>query len=225
MERRMAGERKKIMDIEGAIFDIDGTVLNSMPVWHNAGARFLKSIGVVPEPELGDILFAKTSVSGAEYLIQHYHLDLTREQVSAGLNHEMEKYYHNEADFKGRAKELLQRMKKRGIPLTAATSTDRELMEVALKNLGVWKDFKEVLCCTDYQTTKAEPKLFMIAAEIMGSRPEKTWVFEDGLYAIRTAKAAGFRIAGIYDEVSLADQSEIKALSDQYLMEIGDFQL
>lgn len=211
------------MNIKGAIFDIDGTVINSMPVWHDAGARFLRSIGVIPEPGLGDILFKETSVSGANYLINHYHLNLSLEQVIRGLNNEMVKYYSSEASFKGRARDLIENLCRRGIPITAATSTDHELVDVGLKKLGIWDSFKKVLCCTEYHTTKAEPKIFIAAADIMGSDPENTWVFEDGLYAVKTAKNAGFKVAGVYDDISRADQPEIKALSDQYLMDIGDF--
>ncbi|MGI6211448.1 MAG: HAD family hydrolase [Anaerovoracaceae bacterium] len=213
------------MKIRGVIFDVDGVLLDSMPTWHDAGARFLKRLGIEAEEGLGDRLFQETSVSGAEYMIRQYDLDLTVSEVADGINSEMEAFYAHEADFKPGARELIATLEEEQIPMTVATSTDRIYIETVLKRLGVFDLFKGVFCCTDYQTTKSERKIFDLASGLMGTEPEETWLFEDGLYSIRTAKNAGYRTVGVYDRISERDQADIRTLADYYVRDLRDIRV
>lgn len=211
--------------MDGVIFDIDGTLLDTMGVWHDAGARYLKTLGIQAEPGLGDLLFEETVESGAVYMIEHYGLDKTVEQVADGIDAEMNQFYFTEAEFKPGARELLEKVKALGIPMTIATSTHRECYEGALKRLGVMDYFPVTFNCTEVGATKSEPKIFYDAAEYLGTEPEHTWVIEDGLYSVRTAKAAGFRTVGVYDSTSEKDQEELKELSDRYYLDLTQFDL
>ncbi len=202
--------------IEGAIFDVDGTLLDTMHIWHDAGARFLGHLGIQAEEGLGDKLFKETSVSGAQYLIDNYGIKLSIQEIAQGIDREVENYYFTEADFKPGAKELLLRIAKENIPLTVATSTHRRPIEEALKRLGVIDLFQKIYTCRDLGTTKQEPLIFYEAEKTMGSARENTWVFEDGLYAIKTAKSAGYVTVGVYDKVSEKDQKEMKSIVDIY---------
>ena len=111
--------------IAGAIFDVDGTLLDTMPVWHDAGARYLATLGIEAEKGLGDRLFVETVDSGAQLMIDEYDLDMTVPEVSRGINQQMEQYYYDEAPLKEGALELLQRMDAAGVPMTVASSTDQ----------------------------------------------------------------------------------------------------
>ena len=207
------------------IFDIDGVVLDTMPYWHTCGERFLRSIGIEAESGLGDILFAYTPVTGAEYLIGRYGLDMTVEEVAAGTNRQMRLAYEELAGLKPGARELLEALTAAGIPVTVASSTGRPFLETAFERLGIRKYFLRILSCDDYETTKAEPKIFHEAARVMGTEPQDTWVLEDGLYSIRTARAAGFRTVGIYDDASRADWEEIKKTAERYYPDLLSFDL
>lgn len=207
---------------EGVILDVDGTLLDSMPVWHDCGVRYLAGLGIEAEPGLGDYLFTQTNETGAYYLIDHYGLDKTPEEVAAGLSKEMERFYFEEAEPKEGAVEFLDRMNERGIPVTIATSTDRYLIERAFERLGITDRFEAVLSCPELETTKKDPLIFFEAARVMGSRPEGTWVFEDGLYAVRTAKDAGFRTVAVYDSISEGDWEELKKLADIHIRRFDD---
>lgn len=204
------------IEIQGAIFDVDGTILDTMPIWHNAGARFLKTLGIQAEEGLGDRLFRETSISGAQYLIDNYGLSLSVTQIAEGIDKEVEHYYFTEANFKKGAKELLEKMYQAEIPMTVATSTHRRPIEAALKRLGIYDWFREIYTCRDLETTKQEAMIFHTAKDVMKTDIDKTWVMEDGLYAIKTAKAAGYITMGVYDEVSKKDQNEIKRIADVY---------
>lgn len=211
--------------IAGAIFDVDGTLLDTMPVWHDAGARYLATLGIKAAEGLGDRLFVETVDSGAQFMIDEYDLDMTVPEVSRGINEQMEQYYFDEAPLKEGALELLQRMDAAGIPMTVASSTDQYCIDAAFKRLGIQDYFQAVLSCGDFDTTKASPAIFFEAVSQMGTEIPLTWVFEDGLYAIKTARGEGFRTVGIYDEVSEADQEDIIRYSDYYYRSLADFEI
>lgn len=213
------------MIIKGAIFDVDGTLLDTMPVWTDAGARFLATLGIEAEEGLGDKLFAETVNTGADYLISRYGLKMSREEVAKGINEQMELFYFNEAPMKEGALQLLQRLKDAGSKITVATSTNRYCIEAAFDRLGIKDYFDGILTCTEVGATKANPAIFFEANDIMGTKIADTWVFEDGLYAIKTAWAEGYRTVGVYDEISEADQEEIRKYSYIYVKSLTEFNI
>ncbi|MGF6375952.1 HAD superfamily hydrolase (TIGR01509 family) [Clostridiales Family XIII bacterium PM5-7] len=211
--------------IKGAIFDVDGTLLDTMHLWHDSGARYLQSIGITAEPGLGDKLFAMTVDMGAHYLIREYDLQLPHEEVKRSINAIVETPYIETATFRPGGLELLKAMKAENIPMTVATSTGKPFITGVFQRLGIMDYFEELFTCPEMGVSKSDPFIFHEAAKAMGTKPEETWLFEDGLYSIKTAKAAGFKVVGIYDEVSKADQEEIKALSDIYVRELTEFDI
>ena len=209
--------------ISGAIFDVDGTLLDSMPVWHDCGVRYLASLGIEAEPGLGDYLFTQTNESGAVYMVDRYGLDIPPEEVAAAMSRDMENYYFSGPEMKEGAADILERFAGAGIPMTVATSTDRYLLDGAFRKLGIGHYFRDVLSCGDYGTTKSEPLIFNKASEVMGTDPADTWVFEDGLYAIKTAAKAGFRTVAVYDEPSRDDWEEMSMLADRHVNKLTEF--
>lgn len=209
----------------GVIFDVDGTLLDTMPVWHDAGARFLSTLGIQAEEGLGDILFTETVESGAQYLIDQYGLDMSIPEIAQGINDQMEKCYREEADFKEGALELLNRIRELEIPMVVASSTDRPFLEIAFDRLGIRDYFQSILTCLEVGATKDNPAIFYEAVHRMKTDIPETWVFEDGLYAIRTAGKEGFRTVGVYDPTSEADQEQIKISADFYYRSLADFDI
>ncbi len=207
------------------IFDVDGTLLDSMPVWHNCGVRYLASLGIEAEPGLGDFLFTQTNETGAVYMVDRYGLDKTPEEVADAMSRDMENYYFSSPELKEGARELLDRFMEAGVPMTVATSTDRYLLEGAFRKLGIEHCFMRIFSCGDYGTTKGEPLIFNKAAELLGTDPDSTWVFEDGLYAIRTAAEAGFRTVAVYDELSSGDWDEMTVLADEHVNKLTEFKV
>ena len=209
--------------IRGVIFDVDGVLLNSMPVWENLGEIYLEWLGIEAEKGLGETLFAMSLEEGADYLIENYGLKQTPEEIIAGLNREVQDFYGRKVPLKEGVRGYLQEFRDRKIPMAIATSGDRANAETALKRLKVLSYFRAVFTCTEIGSSKSQPDIYYAAALQLDADPSDTWVFEDALHAIRTAKKAGFRTAGVYDRASGRDLAQIRDTADIYLPEFKDF--
>lgn len=208
--------------IKGCIFDIDGTLIDSMPVWHDLGARYLESIGITPEHGLSDILFPMTAGEGAAYLKEHYKLDADTEDVLKGLSDITADFYRNEVQLKNGAYDFVYDLHRRGIPMVLATVGDPVLEKAALKRLGLLDFFSRTFVCDDYGTTKREPLIYLKCAEYLGTEPSETAVFEDVLQAVESASSAGFITCAVEDADSAGDREKIKEVSDHYFRDFAE---
>ena len=211
--------------IRGVIFDVDGVLLNSMPVWENLGEIYLEHLGIEAEKGLGETLFAMSLEEGADYLIENYGLKQTPEEIIAGLNREVQDFYGRKVPLKEGVRGYLEEFRDRKIPMAIATSGDRANAEAALKRLKVLSYFRAVFTCSEIGSSKSHPDIYYAAALQLDTDPSDTWVFEDALHAIRTAKKAGFRTAGVYDRASGRDLAQIRDTADIYLPEFKSFEL
>ena len=209
--------------IRGVIFDVDGVLLNSMPVWENLGEIYLERLGIEAEKGLGETLFAMSLEEGADYLIENYGLKQTPGEIIAGLNREVQDFYGRKVPLKEGVRGYLEEFRDRKIPMAIATSGDRANAEAALKRLKVLSYFRAVFTCSEIGSSKSHPDIYYAAALQLDTDPSDTWVFEDALHAIRTAKKAGFRTAGVYDRASGRDLAQIRDTADIYLPEFKDF--
>lgn len=212
-------------NIRGAIFDIDGTLIDSMPIWDQLGARYLKRMGIEPEPDLGRVLFPMTIEEGVCYIKCTYNLHASGEEIRAGLMKEMSDFYKNEVPLKSGAVYILEKFKQAGMPMILSSIGDRELENAALTRLGIRGYFTDMLFCEDYGTTKRESKIYLVCAERLGFVPEEIIVFEDVLQAVRSAKRAGFYTAAVYDAASGKDSAALKKEADLYLASLADLEL
>jgi len=208
--------------IKGVIFDIDGVLLDSLVIWNDLGARYLKSIGVEPEEGLGDTLFSMSMEQGAEYLNDHYGLNKSTLEVRNSLSGMLERFYFDEVLPKPGAKEVLEFMKDCGMKMTAATSSPRLHVEKALERNGMLRYLEKIFTSSEVGSSKHSPDIYNIAARYMGTRPGETLVLEDSLYALKTAKEAGFATAGIADPSGEPDQKEVRSLADIYIEDLND---
>lgn len=208
--------------IKGAIFDADGTLLNSMHIWSELGERYLKSLSIEPEKGLSDRLYPLSINQGCKYLKDNYGLNFSLKEIEQGLLSIIEGFYRNEVKLKPGVKNFLESMKQKNIPMVIATSGDRDLLNSALIRNGISGYFDAVFTCSELETSKHEAKIFMACSEALGLNPENIAVFDDALYAIETAKNAGFITFGVEDPSAKLNKNEIKRISDYY---ITDFTL
>lgn len=205
--------------IKTAIFDIDGTLLDSMPVWNNLGERFLRGHGIAARAGLSEALRTLSFHEGAEFLRREYLPELSPEQVLAEVNEMIERFYLNEVQPKAGAEKLLSALSSRGIRLAIATAGNAALSAVSLERLGLFGYFSSFCSCEQFGG-KNEPAVFLAAAG--ECPPEQAVVFEDSLHAVITAKRAGFVTAAVFDP-SEPNQAELRRTADYYAADLSEF--
>ena len=207
--------------IRGAIFDADGTLLDSMGMWATAEVRYLATMGIQARPGLSEVLFDMTLMEGAAFLQREYGLPLTPEEVAAGINRVIYTFYQREVRAKPGAAAFLEGLRQRGVRITLATNTDRAVITEGLRSTGLLPLIEQVFTCGELGTSKrASAKIFDTARDWMGTATEETWVFEDAVHAARTAGEAGYPVAGVADPYS--DQRALKQVSRLYLNDLTD---
>lgn len=202
--------------VKGIIFDFDGTLFDSMYLWEQAGAVYLRSVNRKPEARLSEILKPLSLSQAAAYLQSAYALPFTPEEIMAGINGTVEHFYFQEILPKPGVTDLLEQLQARGIPMCIATATDRYQIEAALGRCRMEGFFSHIFTCTQTGQGKDSPEIYLQAARALSSPVEKTLVAEDALYGAKTAKAAGFPLLGIYDPYE-PEQEALRTLSDCYL--------
>ena len=209
--------------IKGAIFDIDGVLLDSMGIWDDLGARYLRSLDKIPEEGLNKILFSMSMEQGAEYLNEHYGLNKSVKETVDGIGKMLEDYYFYEVLLKPGAKEILEFLKSKSIKMAAATSSPRTHIEKALSRNGLLGYIEKIYTTSEVSVSKHSPDIYNLAADFLKTKSEETLVFEDSLYALKTAKEAGFVTVGVFDEKGESNQAELENQADLYLKKLDDF--
>jgi len=203
------------MEVKGAIFDMDGTLLESMGVWRGLRQRALISMGIQPRDDFLDAIKEMSIPEKNEYILKEYGVDFEVPENHKVLCHCLSEFYRHEAAPKEGLATFLEELKQRGVSMVVASATHMPLVEIALEAQGIRHYFTEIYSCQSVGKNKSEPDIYEMSMERIGCSKENVVVFEDALYAIKTCKKAGFTVAGIYDAYE-AEQEEVKALSDVY---------
>ncbi len=204
------------MNIKGAIFDMDGTLTDSMHVWRNLGKLYLESKGIVAEPGLREKIWPMTMLEAAAYMRRTYGLWENPEQIVKEVYQLIEVFYRTQVQEKPGVRRVLEELQQAGIPMCVASATDTYLVEYALEHTGLRYYFRRIYCCRGVGEGKTTDKIYQVARENMGTSVEETLIFEDALYAARTAKRSGFPLAAIYDATE-DGQEELREIADIYL--------
>lgn len=207
------------MNKKYAIFDMDGTLVDSMPYWLNLVAEFLTSKGI--KGDLREVMSGVKTMTieqSTEYFSRLYPqlgtpADMIKEAVGLMAGH-----YMKDVELKEGVREYLEKLRGEGVRMCIATITDRQLMTMCLKRLGIFEYFEFMITSTEVKTGKNTPAMYLAAAEKLGSAPSETAVFEDTLKALSTAKDAGFYTVGLYDESEKANAGKIKLTADEYAL-------
>lgn len=203
--------------IKLVIFDMDGTLLDSMWVWRGAAERYLVSIGKPCNENLSHLLDKMTMKSAIDYLKENYLPELPWEEIDTGVRSQIAGAYMNVCEKKG-ATALLKKLRREGIRTVLATASPEDVVMNVISRLGITELFDKVVT----EAVKSTPDLFLQLADGFFAKPNEVIVAEDALYSIRTAHSAGFKIMGVYEEYFKERQEEIKKLSDLYYTKIDN---
>lgn len=210
--------------MRGAIFDADGTLLDSMPIWESLGIRFLTGLGVAWQRDLQEILFPMSLEESSAYMKRQYQLSFSEEEIQEKILLILADFYRYEVALKPGVEEFLERLSKKGVLMAIATTGDRRLLEEALERLKVRSYFREIFTCTELHTTKKEPYIYWKAAASLGCKPQDTYVFEDVLHAALSAKRGGFYTVAVEDAASAKDREKIRKETQYYMTDFSDFE-
>lgn len=205
------------MSIKGIIFDADGVLFDSMGIWDQAPEIYLQSQGITPEKHLGQKMFAMSMTEGAEYIKKHYLYGFPVTKILDGVTDTIRTFYERRVHLKPGVEETLQWIQAQGIPMTVATSSEKNVISKAFERLGIFSCFQQILTCEEVGAGKDRPDIYDAAQQKMACMVEETMVFEDSFYALQTAKKAGFVTVGVYDRFSEEQKDEIRMLADHYL--------
>jgi len=211
------------MRLLGAIFDMDGVLLDSNYIWRNLGDRYLRSHGKEPEAGLRSLLQPLTMEDTAAYFRSHYHIPRTEAEIVEDMTDMIRQEYLLHAPAKAGVDKLLSLLKMSGVTMYVATATDRPLAEAALQRTDLMRYFKGIMTCAEAGASKTSPKIYEKCLTRLRCDKPHCLVFEDSLHAIRTASGAGFRVAAVYDEDSAAVQDEIRSLSEYWIRSFEDW--
>ena len=205
-------------DFDAAIFDMDGTLLDTMPYWRYTGLEYLLAHQL---PVFPDMVAAMFSTSSRKLIVENQDrlgIKVDYDAMVRELEGYMNRHYIYDANLKDPAvPAFLDHLRGRGIRLCVATGSPREYARNGLKRVGILDRFEFVTDNYETPFRKEQPEYFLNIARRINVDPARCWVFEDALYAMRSAKAAGMKVCAIEDKTQMADQEKIKAFSDIYI--------
>ena len=203
------------------LFDFDGTLVDSMPTYASVMTRILDENRIAYETGITKIITPLGYRDTARYFMELGVLH-TQEELVAQMTAYAEKEYALNVPAKPHVSEVLRELKARGDDLNVLTASPHTMLDPCLRRLGLYDLFTNVWSCEDFGMNKANPEIYRRAAEKIGAPVEEIWFLDDNLGADRTAKEAGMRVCGVYDDSSAEYEADIRAVADRYIRDFSE---
>ena len=204
-------------DIKGAIFDLDGTLVDSMWVWSQIDVDYLKMKGYsMPENlrnEISHLSFSQTAI----YFKEKFNLDDPIETIIKDWNNMALDHYSNNVKLKLGVSDFLNILKSFKIKIALATSNSIPLLEACLKNNGIYNYFDSITTTDEVSNGKDCPDVYLLAADKLGINPKNCLVFEDILPAVQSAKVANMKVIAVEDKECVDSKEDLIKYSDKYI--------
>ncbi len=201
--------------MRGAIFDLDGTLLDSMWIWDDAADRWLAEQGKVPTPDLRQKTLRMSITEAAVYLRETFSLAQSPSDIVAEIVQFALSDYASRVKPKPGIPAFLARLRNAGVKACIATAGDHTLVEAGLAYCGIADAFCGIVTCADVGKGKDTPEVYEAALRLLGLPKAEVVVFEDAYHAAKTAKDAGFRVVGVYD-VSEPEADKLRGIAELY---------
>lgn len=208
------------MKIKGAIFDMDGTLADSLFFWPDfwkvLGKKYLDRDNFCPDEEIDRKIRTMVFDDAIKAIKKHFRFPVDDESLIRFSKDNLAGFYEEKVFLKEGASALLESLQKQGIKICLASATDMVYIKIALARLGIDKFFDCVLSCADLGVGKDKPDIYLLAAKNLACAPEELCVFEDSYVALETAQGAGFHTVGIFDRNNF-EQDRLRNASEIYV--------
>jgi HAD superfamily hydrolase (TIGR01509 family) len=204
------------------LFDFDGTLVDSMPTFVSTVTRILDEHKIPCHDELIRILTPLGADGVAEYFEEQLGIPVPKEQLSQVIKQYIRDAYFYKIPAKNNVIPVLKELKRRGARLNILTGSPHVTLDVCLKRLEMWDLFDNVWSCEDFNTTKADPNIYVMAAERMGTTVDQVLFLDDNPDADKTAKAAGMIVCGVYDASSANYVDQMKEIDDFFIYDFSE---
>lgn len=195
---------------DAAIFDLDGTIIDSMGMWKDISIESMQNRNVIINDDIIKKLEVMTFNESAEYLVNLYQLNELPQALISDWNEMAYKYYSNHFKLKSGVLQYLNYLKDNKVKLAIATSCMRDLCMAVLENNNVIHFFDEIVLSTEIGSNKSKPDIYLHTAKKLDVPPKECMVYEDILIAIKSARLAGMTVTAVYDEYAAHEMAEIK---------------
>lgn len=206
-----------IKDFKGAIFDLDGTLLDSMHIWHDVDEEFFSRRNLNVTPEYIEIIKNMHLKAAAEYTKEKYNIKESIEEIVDEWLDLCTQGYLNRVPLKPGVYEYLKSLHEKGVKMAFATASEKQVCEGVLKKHGIFDFFSDFAYVSEINIGKTEPDIYLLAAERIGVPAEECIVFEDIIEGITSAKKGKFTVCGVFDKSSENDTEKIKRVADYYI--------
>ncbi|MDI9510031.1 MAG: HAD family phosphatase [Clostridiales bacterium] len=206
-----------LKDIDGVIFDLDGTLVDSMWMWKTIDVEYLARFGLEFPTDLQGKIEGMSFSETAIYFKERFNLPDSLDQIKSDWNKMAWDKYLYEVPLKEGAREFLQYLKDNHIPAGIATSNSRDLVDLIIDKLNIAEFFASIRTSCEVEKGKPSPDIYLLVANDLGVDPKKCLVFEDVIQGVMGGKNANMKVCAVYDEFSEKDDQEKKRLSDYYI--------
>lgn len=203
--------------IEAVIFDLDGTLIDSMWMWKQIDIDYLARHGHALPEDLQDCIEGMSFSETAVYFKERFALSDPLDVIKDDWNRMAYDIYVNEVPLKPGVLAFLQYLKQKGIRTGIATSNSKELLQAVLESLGIAEYFDELHTSCEVKRGKPAPDIYLLVADRLGAEPEKCLVFEDIMQGILAGKAAGMKVCAVQDAYSLKQEAEKRETADWFI--------
>lgn len=211
-----------INNFDAFIFDLDGTLIDSMGIWKQVDIEFLGSRGIELPEDLQRIIEGMSFSETAEYFRNRFSLKQDIDEIKAEWNDMAAGYYKNKIALKNGAKDFLNLLIGKGYKVAIATSNSRDLVDHILKRHEIGSYFDTIRTSCEVPRGKPYPDVYLKVAEDLGVNPKKCLAFEDTLAGVMAAKSAGMKVIGVADEMSYCSKDKILELVEEYVLDFND---
>lgn len=199
---------------KAAVFDMDGTLLDSMGMWGTLDIQYMNGLGIEPDADFHRNVSTMMLPEAAEYICTHYGVPYTPAQVVEQFTEMASGYYRESLPVKRTVPGLVKALHGAGIKMAVATANEYEMSRAALERNHIMPYMEGLVTCAMAGAGKGSPAVYLMACDMMQVNVSECVVFEDSLFAVRTAADAGFAVVGVYEEIQKNDWKEICAVTD-----------